>query len=220
MRACYYRILGVTVEASQEEIKRAFRLLALRWHPDRNPHDPNASNHFRDAVEAYETLTNPTARRLYDRRRGYIKGRRPVSQPVTPTFDGEADDVTLNEVIKDFFGVDFRHFQRHHGNDLRFDLQVSRDGAHRGFFEEIRYERVVYCPACLGKGFGATRQLCLECRGNGEREEPCSLRLWVPAGSEGGSRLRVPGAGDILSPGGTPGDLVVFLYVADEVASR
>jgi len=215
MRACYYRILGVTVEASQEEIKRAFRLLAFRWHPDRNPHDPNAPGHFREVVEAYETLTNPTARRQYDRRRGYIKRRRPASQPFTPSFDDEVDDATLNEVIRDFFGVNFRHFQEHHGSDLRFDLQISRDSARLGLFEEIRYERVVYCPARLGKGYGATRQPCLECRGNGEREEPCSLRLWVPAGSEGGSRLRVPGAGDVLSPGGVPGDLVVFLHVAE-----
>ena len=215
MRVCYYRILGVTVEASQEEIKRAFRLLAFRWHPDRNPHDPSAPIHFREALEAYETLTDPAARRQYDCGRGYFKGRRPASQPFTTSFDDETDDATINEIIRDFFGVDFRRFQEHHGRDLRFDLQVSRDNARRGLFEEIRYERVVYCPACLGKGYGAARRPCLECRGDGEIEEPCSLRLWVPAGSRGGSCLRIPGAGDIMSPGGMPGDLVVLLHVVE-----
>ena len=75
MRSCYYTILGVSVRATQEEIKRAFRMLALRWHPDCNPQDPLAAERFMEVLDAYENLIDPSKRGRYDKGRRYVKPR-------------------------------------------------------------------------------------------------------------------------------------------------
>ncbi len=74
---CYYKILGISIRASQDEIKKAFRMLAFRFHPDMNPADPDAARRFREVLKAYETLVDPRLRGKYDSLRGYSgrKGR-------------------------------------------------------------------------------------------------------------------------------------------------
>jgi molecular chaperone DnaJ len=214
--ACYYKILGVSVRASEDEIKKAFRLLALRWHPDRNPDDPFASERFREALDAYENLIDPSRRGKYD------KTRRPHARPKTrsrrqPRHPGpqRTRSRTFEEVLSELFGVDFNRPVQPGRNDLRFDLQIPRSAAIKGTLEEIVFQRCVFCPVCMENGTGLPSSACLKCHGRGEVEESCVLNVWVPPGCEQGTRLRIRGEGDRWNPQLSPGDLVIILHVVD-----
>jgi molecular chaperone DnaJ len=218
---CYYTILGIPIRASQEEIKRAFRVLALRWHPDRHPDEPRAAESFRKALEAYETLVDPLTRTRYDRLRGYNKPSRKAQRDLS--FDDEEvprarkKKSSINEVLREFFGVDIDAVIRNGVTDLRFDLQVPRSVACTGLCEEIRFSRIVFCSACrVGNGKGRKRAgACASCNGDGEIEEPCSMQVRVPAGIEHGARIRIQGAGDRIAPNIPPGDLVVMVHIVE-----
>jgi len=214
MRTCYYKILGVSVQASQEEIKRAFRMLAFRWHPDRNPHDDLAAERFREALLAYETLVDPLLRGKYDRANGHSRSRQ-KRQRSSRAFK-ESPRSTYREILEGLFGIRLdRGAADYHSYDLRFDLQVPRSAVSSGVQERIDYCRSVYCPQCMTPGRRAPRKTCGACLGSGEVEEVCSVHLWIPPGSEHGTRLRVSGGGDRVHPGRPPGDLVIFLHVVD-----
>ena len=213
MKVCYYKILGVPARASQEEIKRAFRLLALRLHPDCNPLDPEANGRFRQILEAYETLSDATRRARYDTLRGYR--RRPKRTPGLHREEAVGTGDSFQDIFKEAFGVQFEAPGAVRGSDLRFDLQVPRSVAARGAYERIRYERRVFCPDCCGNGRRVPLPTCGVCHGSGELEELCSLRVWIPAGVSQGARLRIAGAGDRPSAQGRAGDLVILLHVVE-----
>lgn len=214
---CYYRILGIPPRASEEQIKKAFRSLALRWHPDLNPDDPCAAERFRDALDAYETLIDKSRRWKYDQLRG--KGPRKESRrreghdPDPPR--GGNGFRSLDEILQDAFGLKYERHRWGTVTDLRFDLQISRADAGRGACEEIVYHRVVYCGRCRGNGGLASSGPCKECLGRGETEERCSLLVTIPPGSEDGNRLTFGGKGDQPTPSTRAGDLVVLLHVIE-----
>lgn len=218
---CYYKILGIPIRASQEEIKRAFRILALRWHPDRHPNEPQAAESFRKALEAYETLVDPSARNRYDRLRGYIKSSQKMQRDLS--FDDEevprarSRKSSINDVLHEFFGVEIDTARRNGVTDLRFDLQVPRSIVYRGMCEEIRFSRIVFCSACRGgNGNGGKREsACSNCNGDGEIEEVCSIQVRIPVGVEHGTRIRIQGAGDWIAPNVPPGDLVVLVQIIE-----
>lgn len=211
-KSCYYRVLGVPVKATIEEIKRAFRVLALRWHPDRNPGRAEGAERFREALEAYETLVNPRARSRYDRLRGYEKSRKNVWRDVESA-EEEAPSSSFDEILQDVFGICRGSRRQQSVHDLRFELQVPVSSAVSGGFEEISYLRCVPCGTCGGVrvlGGGGT---CPRCGGEGEVEESCELKVWIPPGSVNGTRVRVPGGGDRMPSRSLMGDLVVVLHV-------
>jgi molecular chaperone DnaJ len=217
MAVCYYRVLGVPVRASQEEIKRAFRLLALRWHPDRNPHDSVAAERFREALEAYENLIDPSKRGHYDKVRCHVRSRsttrsrRSRRHPMSE----KTSAYTVEEILNEFFGGDRVRPKEHRRNDLRFDLQISQGSAIEGTHQQIVFQRMVFCRACVGNGRKNSSLECLKCQGRGEVEESCSLSVWIPAGSQPGTRLRVAGEGDRPSPAFSPGDLIICLHIVE-----
>ena len=218
MGTCYYKILGVSVRASQEEIKRAFRMLALRWHPDCNPHDPYAAERFREALEAYENLIDPSKRGRYDKIRHYARpktGTRRHRQRPSPGAKG-ASVATVEEILKEAFGVEYNCYHREQGRiDLRFDLQIPQSAALKGTYEQIVFNRMVFCQTCMGNGCRTFLPTCSACQGRREVEESASLRVWVPPGSRQGTRLRIPGEGDRQSPWVPPGDLIICLHVIE-----
>ncbi len=127
-------------------------MLALRWHPDRNPQDAFAAERFREALDAYENLIDPSRRGHYDQVRRH-KGsrtktrhheRRPGAQRVS--------SYTVEEILSELFGFDTHHARQHRRNDLRFDLQIPRSAAVHGTLEEIIFHRWVFCRACMGNG--------------------------------------------------------------------
>lgn len=213
MKTCYYKILGIPIRASEEEIRKAFRVLAFRWHPDRNPTDPKAPERFREILAAYETLIDPTMRGKYDRTRGYEKRKRSGSGRSFETDDDGRS--SFQDIFQEFFGINHRRARERRATDLRFDLQVPGTVAAEGTFEEITYSRMVFCGHCAGKGRKKPVRTCEQCHGQGELEDPHTVRVWIPPGSKEGTRLRVQGGGDCLSPGGPPGDLVVLVHVVD-----
>ncbi len=214
---CYYKVLGVSPRASEDEIRRSFRQLALRYHPDRNPENPEAPERFREAVLAYETLIDRTRRRLYDKQRGVVgvEGKRRHRRGGLEFADGEAS--SYEELLEELFGL------RRKGNsgcsegryDLRFDLQVHRNVMTTGATEEIRFQRLRFCPACRSGARSMRRRGCDECRGTGEIMEECSVTIEIPPGMSHESRLRIHGFGDCLEPGSAAGDLVVVVHFAE-----
>lgn len=211
---CYYKILGVSTKASQEEIKKAFRLLALRCHPDRNPGDPHAGKNFIEMLNAYETLIDPLKRHKYDKLRGYSNNGNGTRK--RNNAGSHCSETSLQEAIRETFGIKFAGVKERMINDLRFDLQVRRSVLSEGTYESIDYCRLVFCCECMGNGRKTPQRSCKKCNGDGELEETCSLRIWIPAGSAQGSRLRISGAGDQLVPWNRAGDLVVLLHIADK----
>ncbi len=213
MRRCYYKILGLSHGAGQDEIKKAFRLLAFKWHPDKNREDQKAGGHFRMLVEAYETLVDPAARGRYDRVMGYEKQWR-KNRP--RSFYGEEDgSVSIDELLRECFGIHSRVSRVSRVYDLRFDLQVARQRLREGHYEEINYMRRILCGKCGGTHRSLKGATCAGCGGAGEVDERCTVRVWIPRGSEDGTRLRVAGGGDVIPEMGRWGDLVVVLHVVD-----
>ncbi len=215
MAVCYYKILGVSTRASQEEIKRAFRLMALRWHPDRNPQDPYAAERFREVVDAYENLIDPSKRGSYDSLRRPDRSKPAARHRRTRPSQEKASSCTVEEVLNQFFGVQFTAPRQHRGCDLRFDLQIPQSAAIEGTIEQIVFQRRVFCRKCTGNGHRIASSVCTKCQGMGAHEESCSLTVRIPAGSRQGTRLRVPGQGDRPSPTVPPGDLIIYLLVVE-----
>jgi DnaJ-class molecular chaperone len=208
--ACFYKILGVSTQASQEEIRRAFRLLALRWHPDRNPDHPGAARRFQEAFAAYETLMDPIKRRRYDRANGYRKKDRQRHSNWGPE---DVAQPSIEELLREMFGITPVPWREGRVCDLRFDIQVPHRLLDAGTMEHIQYERRVLCKECSGGVRKGRADRCESCGGSGEAFESCALDVWIPAGSEEGKRIRIPGMGDLTGGNKCPGDLVVLVHV-------
>ncbi len=165
----YYKILGVPRNATQEEIKRAFRRLALKYHPDRNPNNREAEEKFKEINEAYACLSDPQKRAQYDRF-GTVEGPGFEDMgfgPFTSTFSDIFDDL-----FGDLFGTFTRQRRRvrpQKGADLRYDLTITLEEAVRGTEKELKIPRWQTCETCGGSGArpGTGPSSCPECRGSG-----------------------------------------------------
>lgn len=187
----YYRILGVSRNATDEEIKSAFRKLALKYHPDRNPGDKDAEAKFKEINEAYEILSNPEKRKIYDSY-GEEGLRSGFGGSNFEGFAGEFGDI-FNDVFESFFSdVSFKSKRKaRRGEDLKFEIEITLEEAFTGVKKEFEYERmdvcnvcggsgaknrdsVKRCPTCNGRGrvsysqgFFSFTQTCPHCRGEG-----------------------------------------------------
>jgi len=172
-----YRILGVERGASPDELKRAFRKLALRYHPDRNPDDPDAEARFKQVTAAYKLLSDPVRRFQYDRFGHVSDGARGNPFDMDQVDLREAFDRLMNEA----FGANpFKDLGRksRNGEDLRYNIAVSLSDVAQGTEREIGYRRRVKCDSCGGSGTDgrAARVLCSECGGSGEARRKPLLR--------------------------------------------
>jgi molecular chaperone DnaJ len=166
----YYEVLGVARHATEEEIKRAYRELAKKYHPDRNPGDEEAAQKFKEVTEAYEVLCDPEKRARYDRYgfAGLDEGLAPTgpyprtSEPIDPFFD----------LLSDFFGLGGRRTQRapRPGRDLEVVLEIDLQEAFRGTTRTFDIERLELCGECGGSGLprGYRPEPCPRCGGHGE----------------------------------------------------
>jgi molecular chaperone DnaJ len=172
----YYEVLGVSRGAALEEIKRAYRQLALRYHPDQNPDDPDAESKFKELAEAYEILSDQEKRSLYDRYgevglKGVRHGGFTSAEDVIQRF---FDDIFAGfGGFGDFFGVGARgggRGRRGRSRRLRFELELAE--AAKGAARTVAYERMEPCEACFGSGVeaGRRRESCRQCHGSGQRE--------------------------------------------------
>lgn len=238
-----YNILGISKSATPDDVKRAYRTLARRWHPDKNPDDAHAAARFKDVNEAYRTLSDPEKRKRYDRLGPlYTEDGRPP----------KPEDV--NEVVNNVFGNLFGRGKASKGEDLRYTVSLTLEEVAAGIDKEIVVPRFVACATCggdgadpdggkvrcevckgTGKGAGRLfRSSCYHCSGHGFRvEKPCqtcggdgrkgiedTLVVKVPKGVSTGQKLKVAHKGNVARGDGDAGDLFVIVSVADHELFR
>jgi molecular chaperone DnaJ len=171
-KADYYEVLGVSRDASDQELKSAYRKMALKYHPDRNPGDHAAEEKFKQASEAYQVLCDADKRAAYDR-----YGHAGVSASGPGGFGGFAGGVDIGDIFGDLFGEMFnvgggqqRGSRQQRGDDLRFDLTIDFEDAIFGAETEIKIRRLEMCPACSGRGSASGRgpTVCAQCHGRGQ----------------------------------------------------
>ena len=168
----YYEILGVEREATDQQIKSAYRKLALKYHPDRNPDDHKAEERFKEAAEAYAVLADREKRSLYDRF-GHA-GVSGAGGGVDPTIFADFSDIFagLGDVFGfgDIFGGRRRRSGPQRGSDLRYDLEITFDESATGAETTIQIPREETCETCKGSGAaaGTSPETCSQCRGSGQ----------------------------------------------------
>ncbi len=229
----YYEILGVARDATDPQIKSAYRKLALKHHPDRNPGDTAAEEEFKAAAEAYAIVSDPDKRSAYDR-----FGHAGVSGAGAGGFDPNAfagfEDIfgNLGDLFGfgDMFGGRRRRGGPQRGSDLRYDLETCKgSGAAAGSAPEVcaqckgsgqlRFQQGFLtvarpCSTCRGSG-KVIRKPCQACRGAGRVGRERKVTAKIPAGIATGQRLRLYGEGEHGSAGGPSGDLYVVVHVQD-----
>ena len=241
MRRDLYEVLGVPRDADAARIKRAYRELALKYHPDQNPDDPAAEAVFKEVSAAYTILSDPAQRERYDRR-GFagFDGALPDLGAFTELFEG---------VFGDLFG---RRKERRQGRDLRYTLELELEEAALGVRKtitfpsrercgecagtgarggergrracascqgkgEIKVQQGFFgvkkrCPTCAGNGY-TILEVCSRCSGDGTVEVQRNYEVAIPAGMYDGSVRRVAGEGEPGKNGAPNGDLHVFVKV-------
>ena len=234
-----YRVLGVSNDASDAEIKRAYRKLARQYHPDRNPDDAAAEERFKAIQAAYEDIGTAEARREHDQRRrmedmfggGGFQGN---------PFGGGFGGADLGDIISQFMGgrgtpggVDARFSrgfggqaqapsnepaQTTRGADIEAGLDISLEQASQGTEVKFNHRRLRRCEKCKGSSFGKSRR-CAPCNGTGVQTKGSTLTVKVPSNAEHGQSLRLKGMGH-EHPEGEPGDLLITLRLDAQEGRR
>ncbi|MEO5657743.1 MAG: molecular chaperone DnaJ [Nitrospiria bacterium] len=249
----YYDLLGVSRTATDEELKKAYRKLALKYHPDKNPGDQAAETHFKEINAAYSVLSDAEKRRVYDRYGHEAFSGAAGAGGFAGGFDSNVGDI-FGDLFEDFFGASSGRSRRRRGasgSDLKYTLDISLDTVLSGKEAKIKIPHWDECADCRGtgakdgtaistcsvcKGAGQMRfqqgffaisrtcqqchgrgkvitEICAGCRGERRIQQERTLSLWIPAGVEDGTNLRLAGKGEPGEGGGPPGDLYVVIAV-------
>jgi molecular chaperone DnaJ len=233
----YYEVLEVARNASEADIKKAFRRLAMKYHPDRNPGDAKAEARFKEIKLAYDVLSDAQKRSAYDQfgHAGVEAGAGGFGGP--GGFGGGSFQDIFGDVFGDIFGGRGGGRRSGRGSDLRYDLSLTLEEAVAGKEVKIRIPTLVECqfcggsgakpgtkpktcPTCSGsgqvrmqQGFFSIQEACPHCRGRGRLQEEKTLSVKVPPGVDTGDRIRLAGEGERSDSGGSPGDLYVQVQV-------
>src|SRR5438270_3158762 len=173
----YYEVLGVARGAPEDEIKRAYRKLAVKFHPDKNPDDPQAEEKFKELGEAYDVLMDADKRAAYDRfghaafaqgGSGFGGGFHDPFEIFREVFSGAGGAGGIFETF--FGGGGTRAEDRQHGSDLRYDMQITLEEAAFGVEKEIEVRKLDTCDQCGGSGAepGSRTINCPTCGGRGQ----------------------------------------------------
>ncbi|HVH79673.1 MAG TPA: molecular chaperone DnaJ [Stellaceae bacterium] len=250
----FYETLGVSKGANADELKRAYRKMAMQYHPDRNSGDKAAEQKFKDINEAYDVLKDDQKRAAYDRfghaafENGGMGG---MGAGGFGGFSGGFADI-FEEMFGAMGGGRRDAGNNRSGSDLRYNLEISLEDAFKGKQTTVRVNTFGQCETCRGSGAepGSSPATCRTCQGHGrvraqqgfftiERacptcqgagaviEKPCrscggqgrvrrekTLSVSIPPGVEDGTRIRLAGEGEVGMLGGGPGDLYIFISIA------
>ncbi len=170
----YYEVLSVSRSASEQDLKSAYRRLAVQHHPDKNPGDPHAEEKFKEAAEAYAVLSDPEQRRRYDR-----FGHAGVSSAASAAW-GAPGFSNIEDILGDLFGfgdvfgagarAGSRRSAAQRGADLRYDLEITLEQAAVGMTAQLRIPKLETCETCKGSGAaeGTKAETCRTCEGAGQ----------------------------------------------------
>lgn len=204
MKQDYYDILGVSKSATGDELKKAYRKLAMKYHPDKNPDDKTAEDKFKQVSEAYDVLRDPQKRKSYDQfghagagfgasgfgaGAGGFAGNGNFHQYYSGRSTESFQDL-FTEIFGDIFGSGKRAQAQKRGSDLRYTVHISLEEAAQGAQKTISFMRL---------------------RGN--KEEPAKLQVSIPAGVKDGQRLKLKSEGDSGPNHGPNGDLFVVVNI-------
>jgi molecular chaperone DnaJ len=169
----YYEVLGVSRTATDQEMKSAYRRLAVKYHPDKNPNDTSAEEKFKEAAEAYSVLSDPEQRKRYDR-----FGHAGVSSSAGAGAWGAPGFGGIEDILGDLFGFGDvfgggrggRRSSAQRGADLRYDLEITLEEAASGMTAQLRIPRLETCDTCKGSGAaeGSQPEACTTCSGSGQ----------------------------------------------------
>ena len=227
----YYKVLGVSKGASADEIKKAFRKLARKYHPDVNPGDKKAEEKFKEINEAYEVLSDPDKRRKYDTLGPNWQeqfGFQPGAGRRTYTYRGSPMDFDSATGFSDFFEALFgrssstatrpgrNDFRRRAGDNIEQPVEVALQEAYVGGTRTFNIQSTEVCSICRGTGEVAGKP-CANCGGQGMLSRSKRIQVKIPAGVESGSRIRVAGEGQPGIGGGPRGDLFLVISVKPDL---
>ncbi|MSR85871.1 molecular chaperone DnaJ [Candidatus Woesearchaeota archaeon] len=237
----YYERLGVQKNASEEEIKKAYKTLAKKYHPDLNPGNKEAEQKFKELNEAYSTLNDSTKRSNFDRYGSAEQGR-------SQGFEGFGEGADFGDIFGSFFGGGASR----KGRDLKYEMELTFLEACFGVEKKISVTKLARCESCDGLGgtgeqkctlckgsgriqrnmrtpFGTFAQastcttcmgmgktvktVCTQCKGQGRIKNTTTVTAKIPAGINDGNTLRMQGEGEAGAAGQRSGDLFVEVYV-------
>jgi DnaJ-class molecular chaperone len=226
----YYKTLGVARNASQEEIRKAFRKLARKYHPDVNPGDKQAEAKFKEINEAYEVLSDPEKRQKYDAlgpnwqeqfggfgyQPGGTRTRTYTYRTGTGGIPFDFGDATgFSDFFEALFGRGARstiNTVRRQGEDIEQPVEVTLREAYTGGTRTFIVQSPETCPTCKGTG-EVNGKVCATCQGEGLQMRTKRLEVKIPPGVDNGSRVRVAGEGQPGIGGGPRGDLYLVISV-------
>jgi len=222
----YYQILGVSRNASEKEIKQAYRRLARKHHPDLNPDDKSAEAKFKEINAAYEVLSNPEKRKKYDqfgdqwqyaeqfaKSGGQERVRWDFSRGGRTFEYGDLSD--FGDIFSSLFGdsgIGSRMRGPQRGQDIESPIEVTLEEAYHGSTRIMQVQTGEPCTACGGTGRVGNR-VCTICNGTGQKVSPKRLEVKIPAGVRDGSRIRIAGEGGPVRAGGKKGDLYLVVKI-------
>jgi len=187
----YYEVLGVNRDASEEEIKKAYRKLAMQHHPDRNPDNAKSEDNFKEAKEAYEVLSDQEKRAAYDR-----FGHQAM-EGMAGGAGGAGFNDAFGDIFSEIFGGGRGRSNVYRGADLRYNLEISLEEAARGSETKIRIPTLETCEPCNGTGAkpGTEPTTCPTCQGQGQvriQQGFFSLQQTCPRCAGAGKVVRDP----------------------------
>lgn len=228
----YYDILGVKRDASEKDIKQAYRRLARKYHPDLNPGNKSAEARFKEINQAYEVISDKEKRQKYDQFGDQWQHADQFTQAgrqQTPSWNfdqgdgtsfhfGDGDAGGLDSLFGELFneggrtGTFRRRSQPRRGQDLESTVEVTLEEAYQGTSRTVSLQSQELCTAC--QGTGQIQNLpCSVCRGAGKVSRTKRLEVKIPAGVDNGSRVRIAGKGQPGYNRGPDGDLYLIISV-------